>query len=304
MASGSDTRVAYVAESTFGETPATPSFQNMRVTSGGLRTTKQTVTSEELRSDQNVVDEIQVGQDVEGSLPFEMSYGSFDDMIEAVLGGAWVSDVIQNGTTKRFFTMEETIERGATDTYRRFVGCMLNTLSLSVTAREKITGSLGIMGKQELLSEAAVTGATYAAANTEEIMRAGTSVGTITVGSLSNVCIQSLTLEISRNLRPRHCIGSQFTHEMNYGMCDVTGTLEVYFEDNAAYQAVLNHETAAISVTLGQDANNKYTIAIPRARWTDGSVQTGGNNDDIMVRMPFRGTLSGDHTIQITRAVA
>lgn len=304
MASGSDLRVALVAEATFGVTPSTPSFETLRLTSGGLSTTKETVVSEEIRNDQNITDELQVGQDVAGSYPFEMSYGSFDDLIEAALGGTWVTNVLKNGTTKRFFTFEETLELGATDTYRRFTGCMVNTLSLNIAARQKITGSIGLMGKQETLATAIVTGATYANPNSEGVMVAGTSVGTVTLGSLSNTCVKSLSLEINRGLRPRHCIGSIYTEELIYGMCNVTGQIEVYFDSNEAYQAVLDHGTAAISATLGHDANKKYTLSIPRAVWTDGSVQIGGNTDDVMVRMPFRGTLSNDHSVQITRAVA
>jgi hypothetical protein len=304
MASGSDVRVAYVAESAFGTTPATPSFATMRTTSGELSTTKQTVTSDERRSDKNVVDELQTGQDVEGSYAFELAYGAFDDLIEAVLGGTWSSDVIQNGITQRSFTFEETLELGATDSYRRFAGCRLNTLSLSVTAREKITGSFGIMGRQETLAEAIVTGATYGAANAEEIMTAGASVGSLSVGSLSGLPLRSLSLSVNRNMRRRPVVASLYTDELNDGMVDVTGEVEAYFESNAAYQAVLDHETAAISANLGHDANKKYTVSIPRARWTDGSVVLGGGNDDVMVRMPFRGTLSTDHSIEITRAVA
>lgn len=304
MASGADTRVAYVAETTFGTTPADPAFSALRVTSGGLSTTKATEVSEELRADQNVVDELQTGQDVAGSYPFELSYGSFDDWLEAALGGAWATNVLQNGVTPRFFSVEEIIELGATDSYRRFTGCMINTLSLSIAARQRINGSFGLMGKQETLAEAALANATYGNASTEEIMVAGTSVGTVSIGALSNLCVSALSLQINRNLRPRHCIGSIYSQQMNYGVCDVTGTVDVYFDSNAAYQAVLDHGTAAIEATIGHDANKKYTLSIPRARWLDGSVRIGGKNEDIMVQMPFRGTLSTDHSIQITRAVA
>lgn len=306
MASGSDLRVAYVAESTFGTTPATPTFDVLRTTSGGLSTTKQTVMSEEIRSDFNVVDELQVGQDVEGTYPFELTYASFDDMIEACLGGTWSTNVLKNGTTARYFTFEETIEFGATDSYRRFTGCMVNTMELNVAARERITGSFGIVGKQETLATAIVTGATYTAANTNQIMVAGTSVGTVSIGALSSPCIQSISLNVNRNLRRINCIDSIYANSMDYGMCDVTGEIAIYFEDNTAYQAVLDHGSAAISVTLGHTTNEKYTLEIPTARWLSGGVQIGGGNDDIIVQMPFRGIYNSSEaaSIKITRAVA
>lgn len=306
MASGADLRVAYVPETTFGTTPSTPSFQTLRVTSGGLSTSKATEVSQEIRSDKNVTDELQVGQSVSGNYPVEMTYGSFDDLMAAALGGAWSSDVLKNGTTPQFFTIEETIERGATDTFRRFTGCAVNSMSLEIETQARITGSFDIVGKQEILAEAAISGATYAAANTNTIMVAGTSIGTITIGSLTDNCVQNFTLEATRNYRPIQCIGSIFAEDMNTGITDVTGTVMLYFKNNAAYQAVLNHETASIAITIGHDANNKYTIEIPRARWLEGSMTVGGNDDDIMVEMPFRATYDATEqcSIKITRAVA
>lgn len=156
IGSGSDVRVAFIAESTYGTTPATPTFQIMRATSGGLSTSKVTVKSEEIRQDQNVIDLIQTGQDVAGSYPIELSYGSFDTLIEAVLGGTWTTNVLRNGVNVRSFTFEEMIELGTTDTFRRFTGCMVNSMSLAFSAREKVTGSFGIMGRQEALATAII----------------------------------------------------------------------------------------------------------------------------------------------------
>jgi hypothetical protein len=306
-ASGSDLRVAVVPEVNYGVTPATPSFATLRTTDGGLRTNKAVQASEERQFHQNLIDELQVAQDVEGSYSFEMSHASFDTLIEAVMGGTWTTNVIRNGITQRSFTFEEFLELGATDSFRRFTGCMVNTMALTVTAREKITGTFGIVGRQEVLATAAIAGATYSTPNAEVIMTGSGSVGTITVGALSGLRIRSLSLEINRNLRRVNAVGSIHTDLMNNGQCSITGSVEVYFESNAAYQAALNHETAAISVTIGHDANKRYTFAIPRARLGNAQVQAGGNTTDIMATLPFAATLvtsPENHSLQITRLVA
>lgn len=304
-ASGSDLRVAITPETVFGTTPATPTFAILRTTNGGLKTDKGTVVSDERQFHQNVVDELQVAQDVSGSYDFEMSHASFDTLIEAVLGGTWATNAIKNGITKRSFTVEEFLELGATDTYRRFDGVMVNSMSLSITAREKITGQFGFVGRKETLATAIVSGATYTQPNSEQIMTGSGSVGTIAIGSISPApLIRSLSLEVNRNLRRINALANIHSEGMNAGMCDVTGQVEVYFQDNATYQAALNHETAAITATIGHDANKKYTVSIPRARLGNAQLVAGGNGSDIMATIPFRGTLSTDHSIQITRAVA
>ena len=53
--------IRIVEESTFGTTPSSPAFQELRVTSGNVGYTPTTVTSNEMRSDRQVTDLILVG---------------------------------------------------------------------------------------------------------------------------------------------------------------------------------------------------------------------------------------------------
>jgi hypothetical protein len=308
IGSGAGTRVAFIAESTFGTTPATPTFQVARVTNAGVRQTKSTVMSDELRQDRNVVDEADVGRDVAGSYEAEFSYGTFDDFMAAALFGAWSSDVLVNGVTPKFFTLEETLELGTTDSFSRFTGAMVNSFSLTMRAREKVTISLGMMAQKEEIATAIISGATYTAANTKPIFTASSHIASLSVGSISPAPkVRSLTLEVSNNLRTRPVVGDKYSLEFGPGDCDVTGTLECYFESNDLYQEVLDHSTAALSFTIGADANEKYAFSFPKIRFLNGERRIGGKNDDIMVSIPFRALYGGSgnpHSIEITRAVA
>jgi hypothetical protein len=306
FASGSGVRVAAIAETAFGTTPATPAFQTLRTTSGGLRTQKSTGTSNERQADRNVRDEFELGQDVNGSYDFELTYGTFDTVLEALMFSSWSSDVLKNGITPKSLTIEETYELGATDTFRRFTGCMVNTMSLSIGARAAVTGSFGIMGKQEALATAIITGATYADPSETPVATASANVASLAIGSINPApIVRSLSLEISNNLRTRPAVGSKFSAEFGAGRFDVTGTMEAYFQSNALYQEVLNHGLADLSFVVGNATAEKYQFDIDKLRLGDGNVTAGGNDDDIMVSIPFRGLLAADDcTLKITRAVA
>lgn len=307
FASSSEARIAYVAEATFGTTPATPTFKILRVTGGGLRSNKATVTSSELRADGNVADEMMVGVDVSGTYPVEVSYSTLDDMLEAALMGTWTTNVLKNGMALKSFTFEETLELGATDSFSRFPGCCVNTFELTLNSRAEILASFALMGQKEILATAIVSGATYTAANTEPVMTSGVSVASLTVGSISPApTVRALSLSVGRNLRTRPALTSLYTAEFGKGRCDVTGTLEAYFESNALYQAVLDHGGGSISFTVGNTANKKYTVLIPNARFLDGSRAIAGNDADVMVSIPFRGIYDATEgcSIKITRAVA
>lgn len=307
FANSSETRIAYVTETAFGVTPATPTFKTFRTTGGGPRSNKVTQTSDELRPDRNVPDEALVGIGVSGAYPIEFSYGTFDDMLESALRGAWATNVLKNGITPKYFTMEETLELGATDSFSRYTGCAVNTFSLSIAAREKVTGSIGLIGQKETLASAIIEDATYAAASAEPILTASAHVAALTVsGAVPAPKVRSLNLEISNNLRERPVVGSLYSEEFGAGRCDVTGTLAAYFESASLYQAVLDHGSAALSLTIGKDANKKYTILLPKIIFGDGARQIGGNSDDVMFSIPFRAVLDPTEacSIKFTRAVA
>jgi hypothetical protein len=307
FASSAGARIAFVAESTFGTIPTSPTFQVARVTGGGLRTTKTTGKSNELQADRNVRDEFLLGLDASGSYPFELTYGSLDAIMEAALFGAWSANVLKNGVTRRSFTIEETLELGATDSYHRFSGAMINTLSLDITAKQAVTGAIGVMAKQESLGTGILAGSVYTAANIRTPMTAAASVGALSVASLSPAPkIRRITFEANNNLRARPVIGSPYSEEFGEGDCDVTGSIEAYFDSQALYSAVLAHGGGALVMTIGHVSGEKYTVNFPNIVFLDGVKQIGGNNDDVMVNVPFRAkydSVSGA-SMSITRAVA
>lgn len=308
IASGSTRRIAYVPETVFGTTPATPSFKTFRATGGGPRTNKTTGTSDEIQADRNVRDEFQLGQDVAGAYNFELAYGNLDDLLEGVLFGAWATDVLKNGVTAKSFTFEETVDLGGGNkSFSRFDGCMVSMLSLAIASRAAITGSVTVMGQQESLDTAIVTGATYAAPGTTPISTASANVAALTVtGVATPPKVRSLNIEINNNLRTRPLVGSLFTDSFGYGRCEVTGTLECYFETNDLYQKVLDHGSGALSFTVGNAPNKKYTFSLPKIIFGNGERRPGGNNDDVMVSIPFRAVFDDTSaaTIVLTRNVA
>ena len=80
-------RVSYVRETDFGVPETTPTYQIARLTSSDFAANKQTVTSEELRSDRMVSDQPEVGFDNGGTLNVEYSAESFEDFIESAMCG-------------------------------------------------------------------------------------------------------------------------------------------------------------------------------------------------------------------------
>lgn len=307
FADSSGVRVAYVPEAIYGVIPAAPSFKVARLTGGGLTTNKTTGVSNERRADRNVPDMFQTGQDVAGDLPFELSYGSFDDFMAAVLFGEWSANKLKNGKARKSFTFEETIELGDPDAYSRFSGVMFSSMSLAINARSEVTGSFSAMGQKEVLDNAPITGATYADAPTTPIITASANIANFEVTGLdAGAKVRSLSLQINNNLRTRPVVGSKFSEEFGAGRCEVTATVELYFSSNALYQKVLDHGSGSLSFEAGIGANQKYRFTLPRVIFGNGPPQKGGNDDDVMISLQMQAVFDPTTgcSIVVDRAVA
>ena len=108
MANGSRHSMRYVAESTYGVTPANPEFKMVRHTGTTLGLSKETLQSEEIRDDRQIADFRHGAYQVGGDMNIELSFGSFDDLLEATLLGTW--DIGGSGTPGVAATGELTLE--------------------------------------------------------------------------------------------------------------------------------------------------------------------------------------------------
>ncbi|PZQ18950.1 MAG: phage tail protein [Ancylobacter novellus] len=306
FANGAGTRVAWVQEASYGVTPATPSFDILRVVSSTLRTNKATGVSDELQADRNIRDEFQLGQRTSGNLEFELSRGSMDKLLAHALCSSWSTDVLVNGVDYRTATIEETYELGATDSFSRFVGQSIDSISFDVTAEQVVKGSMALVGKREVVAEAPIAGATYAAPNTNPVLTASAHVGSLSFGADGTAALRRVQIEIKNNTRPRPVVGDLYSAEMGQGRFDVTGRIEAYFANGALYQKMLDHETSDLSFKVGAVANERYRFNLPKLQMLDGERTPRRNDQDVMVNIPFRGVyaVAQAGSIQITRNAA
>lgn len=305
--SASRTRLAYVPETAWGVIPATPAFQNFRMTSETLTAEKGTTVSNEIRPDRNVPDLIQVSRMAQGNLEAEMSYGTHDDFLSSALYNDWATDVLKNGTLQKSFAIEKTFDRNAgADEMHRFAGVVVNTFGLSVTASQLVTISFGVMGKGVERATTPITGATYADAGTDDVLSAATDFAELTVSGLgASPAIQSIQLNGTNNLRQRPVVGSVDSAGLGEGRFELTGSMNLYFEDGALYDAFLEHGSASLSFLLGTAAGDKQRWTVPKLKIQTMPITAGGNDQDVMANLTFQALYDATEacTLKIERGV-
>jgi len=100
MSDGSRHTLYGVKEATYGLTPASPALDLIRITGTTLGLSKDSLQSEEIRSDRQIADFRLGSNQIGGDINFELSYGSFDQFLQAVLLSAdWASPATTGTTT-------------------------------------------------------------------------------------------------------------------------------------------------------------------------------------------------------------
>lgn len=126
--------IGYVAESSWGSTPAS-ALQLLRVTGESLGQSLESTISNTLRSDRNVDDVIRTAIQGQGDVNFEMSYGSFDDFLEAGLGGDFSADLAISATTISADGTGETLDGSLTTEFANVeVGQWIKVAGFTETA--------------------------------------------------------------------------------------------------------------------------------------------------------------------------
>ncbi|RKG68644.1 hypothetical protein D7V80_11640 [Corallococcus sp. CA054B] len=89
-ASGQRTALRFTSEASFGVAAST-TYKALRFTSTGLNLSKANYQSNEIRADRHLSDLRHGMVSVGGDIGVELSLGTFDDLLEAALSGAWAT---------------------------------------------------------------------------------------------------------------------------------------------------------------------------------------------------------------------
>ena len=231
IANGAQHSLHYVAETTYGTTPSTPSFSPLPHTGTTLAITKDAVESEKLRGDRQVEDFRHGNKTVGGDITAELEYGAFDDFLEAALCGTWAADVLKAGVTRRSFTIQRKFADLATPEFHTYTGCEINTVALSVSPNAMVGTTFGIIGKNLSLGTSAITGSTFAADADEVPFDSFT--GSIQEGGSSIATVTAIEMTLENGIEPLFSVGSQTTNRPAIGRSRLTGTLTTYFENKS-----------------------------------------------------------------------
>jgi len=303
MAEGSRRRLSYVAEVTPGTSPVT-GWSMLRQTGDSVVTdAKQTLASNEFRSDRGMGIIRHGNANPQINIPFEMSYGTYDSFLESAFQGAWTTNVLKQGTTKKYHSFEEGFLDMGTPQYQAIKGALCTGMDLKIAPNAMVTGNFRFSGLEvTALSGTPIQAAAHTALTTTAPFDSFT--GAITEGGLTIAIVTALNLNLDNVGGPLHRVMAKNPDRIVTGRANLTGTISAFFDNATLANKFFNETESSLGFTLTDLAGNDYIFVIPKLKYTGSTRDVGENN--IVLNMPFQAYFdsSSSTTIQITRTPA
>lgn len=208
----------------------------------------------------------------------------------SVAGCSIATARLTNGTTLSSFTIERQIAEASPAQVFAFRGMYGSKFSTQFASRSLTEATFTFLGKDSLRKN----GSTYmpgtiAQSQTYDIQNGVTGVGNIWEGGapLANTVIKSISLDIDSGLRAQDALGVLGLAGVGIGTFVVSGSLEVYFADGAMYDKFLNDVYTSLTFSTKDAANNGYVIQLPRVQLSNGKIQAGSKNSDLMATFDY-----------------
>lgn len=284
FAQGSRSSLSYIAETSFGTTPATPTFAYLPFNTHSIDLTKDRVEGNEIQADRMTRVDRHGNKQAGGSIETDLRKGDFDELMESAFFNTFSTDVLKIGTTPKYFTMEDAAED--ISQYRLFTGMAVSNMAVSIAPNQMVTGTFEMVGKTMTQSgSTGSTGGTPTAASSNQPFDSYS--GTISDGGSAISIVTSIDFSLANSLAPTFVVGSDAAQSLEYGRAVVEGTMTVYYEDETLINKFLNETESAIEVSVDDPTgSNSYTFLFPRVKYNGASVPVQ-NPQSRLITLPF-----------------
>ena len=269
FAQGSRSSLAYIAESTFGTTPSTPTLALIPIKTHSLSLTKERLEGADIQADRMPRVDRHGNRNAAGSIEVDLRQGDYDEFLESTMFGAFdTSDELKVGTTPKFLTIEDAAED--ISQFRLFTGMAVNSASFSIAPNQMVNTTFDMVGKDMAqASSTASSGAKTAISGNAPFDSYNGSIFEGGVGTSDLIgTVSSLELSITNSLAPTFAVGSDSTPQLEFGRAVVEGTLTVYYESAALISKFLDETESELQVSVASPGgSDAYTFYLPRIKY-------------------------------------
>jgi Phage tail tube protein len=281
FAQGSRTQVAYVAETTYGTTPTTPTTVVIPDVSFAVNATIDQLEDNSIRADRMQRYSLTGNTHVTGDFDVNLANHNFDPFFASLLTGQWSTNVLKFGTLA---APSFTFEVGQLDIgqYWTYTGVVVDKLALSISTTGVVTAKFTVIGKATALASS-----TICASPTVVTERAPftSQVGTFKEAGAITAVFTALALTIDNQTTANFVLGSNTAANLSSGMVKATGTATVEFQDAVIANKFLAGTASTLDFTL-TDGTNTLEFVLPNIKYT-GAARTVSGQGPVTLAVTF-----------------
>ncbi len=198
----------------------------------------------------------------------------------------WVGDFIREGTTDRSYSIEQQFSDHSPVTFQLYTGMEVNSFTIQADSQAVVTASATFVGRDAAFSETRTSGATDVAANTNDVLNTSSDVGILFEDGVALAApnhVLSTSITINNAMRRQNAVANIGSVGFGKGKADVQIGLQTYFGNQDLAEKVLNNTTTSYTFSLEDNNNNMYVFDAPSVKFSEGSPDVGGEDDDILL---------------------
>jgi len=288
MSSGAKQLTRYGVETTAGV--AATKWQTLGVTSNSLDATAQTTESQTIKDTRIAAGTLVTGVEIAGDIETEFAWVVQDVLLEVMALNPFVNNILTFGGKVR---KSLSVIRGFddVDNFQLFLGCFLNTWTLSVTDQGIVTSKFSIMGMGRVPSDKLPTGTNTPAL--DETPFTSQSMGDILIDGVvkEGMCASQLELTIDNSMQVQKCLGKKENNGIGAILETImkgSGSITIAWSKNTAalYEKQFLNQSIGIEWPLIDSAGNKYIIKLPKVLLS-APLPSGGGADLLTTQFSF-----------------
>ena len=304
-ASNAKTKLGIVKEVVFGTTPATPVFKNQKHSSESLSMTINEVLDESKSTSRQYSYTMQGTRSVQGSIEGPLDHDNYSLLLESALFNEWDSaNTLELGDTRQSVSIEKATDNGA---YFLYKGMVVNSFSIESSASDAATNiSFELLGLSETSGTSSASASPYT--SIVDSLPFTSCGGVLLEGGQPLAQVSSISVNVDNGINPEYYWGNCDAGDLVTGRAEVTGTLEVFFNDLVLYNKFKNGTATSLQFTLTNGAaggNKTFTFTMPNIRYTASDLPSSSGDESMILSLEFRALYSvatNSSGLKITRS--
>jgi len=162
-------------------------------------------------------------------------------------------------------------------------GCMINTMSFNFETGSILNGDMNVVGMTSEGTATAISGESVDAVPAYDIMNSVSSITSIDITGLpAGVEFKTLNLAIDNQINQAEAIGTLGAVDLVPFSLQITGDIELYFEDTTVYNLYKQATDFSVAFTLEDASGNQIVMYMPKCKFEELSEPVDGKDNFLM----------------------